>query len=116
MRTKEEQMAIASTIIEQLGGHKFIVMTGARDFIASGRDDDLPGVAFRIPGTLTKNRINRVRVLLDHTDTYIVSFWVCRRQKDVHKPSMKLISKHDMIYDDMLQPLFTRETGLTTRL
>ena len=110
-RTREEKMAIANEIIRQLGGRKFTVMTGARDYMAI---DD--GLTFRIPGTITKNHINRVRVILDPSDTYTVSFWNYRKQKNIHTPSMKKIAEHDMVYDDMLQKIFTAETGLDTHL
>ena len=37
-----------------------------------------------------------------------------RKQKDIHTPSMKKIAEHTDVYDDMLQAIFTRETGLET--
>jgi AraC-like DNA-binding protein len=110
-RTREERVEVANEIIRQLGGRKFTVMTGASDYMAI---DD--GLTFRIPGTITKNRINRVRVILDPSDTYTVSFWNYRKQKNIHTPSMKKIAEHTGIYDDMLQKIFTAETGLDTHL
>ncbi len=110
-RTREEQIEVANEIIRQLGGRKFTVMTGARDYMAI---DD--GLTFRIPGTITKNHINRVRVVLDPSDTYTVSFWVYRKQRIPGPPSMKKVSEHSMVYEDMLQRIFTAETGLDTHL
>jgi len=110
-RTREEKIEIANEIIRQLGGRKFTVMTGARDYMAI---DD--GLTFRIPGTSTKSHINRVRVILDPSDTYTVSFWNYRKQKNIHTPSMKKIAEHSMIYYDGLQQIFTAETGLDTHL
>lgn len=110
-RTREEQIEIANEIIRQLGGRKFTAMTGARDYMAIDK-----GLCFAIPGTITKNRINKVRIILDPSDTYTVSFWNYRKQKNIHTPSMKKIAEHSMIYDDMLQSIFTAETGLDTHL
>jgi len=110
-RTREEKIEVANEIIRQLGGRKFTVMTGARDYMAV---DD--GLTFRIPGTMTKNHINKVRIILDPSDTYTVSFWNYRKQKDIHTPSMKKIAEHSIVYDDMLQSIFTAETGLDTHL
>ncbi len=111
MRTREEQIAIANEIIRQLGGRKFTVMTGARDYMAIDN-----GLTFGIPGTMTKNHINKIRIILNPSDTYTVSFWNYRKQKNIHTPSMKKIAEHDMVYDDMLQSIFTAETGLYTHL
>lgn len=108
---RERNILIANEIIRQLGGRKFTVMTGAKNYMAI---DD--GLTFGIPGTITKNHINRVRIILDQSDTYTVSFWNYRKQKNVHKPSMKKIAEHSMIYHDMLPGIFTAETGLDTHL
>jgi hypothetical protein len=110
-RTREEKMAIANEIIRQLGGRKFTVMTGAKDYMAIDN-----GLTFRIPGNLTKNHINRVRVILDPSDTYTVRFWNYRKQRIPGPPSMKKIAEHSMVYDDQIQSIFAAETGLDTRL
>jgi hypothetical protein len=110
-RTREEKMAIANEIIRQLGGRKFTVMTGAKDYMAIEN-----GLTFRIPDTLAKSHINRIRVILDPSDTYTVSFWNYRKQRIPGPPSMKKIAEHSMVYHDQLQSIFTAETGLDTRL
>uniref|UniRef100_A0A6M3KDC4 Uncharacterized protein n=1 Tax=viral metagenome TaxID=1070528 RepID=A0A6M3KDC4_9ZZZZ len=110
-RTREEQIEIANEIIRQLGGRKFTVMTGAKDYMAIDK-----GLCFALPGTITKNHINRVRIILDPSDTYTVGFWNYRKQKNIHTPSMKKISEHTRIYFDMLQSVFKSETGLDTHL
>ena len=104
-RTREEQIEVANTIIAQLGGSKFIAMTGAKDIFA--HED---GVSFKVPGTMTKNHINYIRVFLDPSDTYTVEFWKYRKMRG------DKISEHSMIYDDQLPGIFTAETGLDTRL
>jgi len=104
-RTREEKITIANEIIRQLGGHKFKVMTGARDIFALDS-----GVRFKIPGTMTKNHINYIKIWLDPSDTYRMTF------AKVGKRGYKEISEHSMVYDDMLQKIFTAETGLDTHL
>lgn len=98
-------MSIAKTILEQLGGNRFVAMTGAKNFGDTGN-----GLAFQIPAKLTKNRINAVKIELDPSDTYIVKFL------RIGRSDLKVISKHDMIYCDQLEDLFERETGLYTHL
>lgn len=94
---------VATTILQQLGGNRFVAMTGAKDFV--GSDDAL---MFRIPQA---NGINKVRIILGADDLYMVEFWKiggsrAPRQIDV---------KH-RIYADQLQAVFTSVTGLDTHL
>ena len=98
---------VAHTIVEQLGGSKFIVMTGARRFVGSPT-----GITFALPGTggFTKHSINRVRIELTPADTYTVTFF------RVHGIRIVTVSQHEDVYFDMLQGLFTRETGLAVSL
>lgn len=58
---------VADTILAQLGGARFIAMTGARQFV--GYPDAL---IFGLPGSLTKGRINKCRVVLRPDDLYDV--------------------------------------------
>jgi len=96
---------IATTILDQLGGRKFIAMTGARDFVAWTN-----GLTFRVPGTMTRKRINAVRITLEPSDTYTVVFFAIRGV------TVKEVSKHEDIYADMLGELFRDVTGLETRM
>lgn len=97
-------MQIAQTILAQLGGNKFIAMTGAKDFV--GGDDTL---RFKIPKS---NDINLVRVTLDFNDTYRVTFsnWNARKLAE------RIVHTVDNVYADGLRDLFENQTGLYTRL
>ena len=96
-------MQVANTILEQLGGGRFVGMTGARDLV--GSNDTL---SFRIPGTHTRNHVNKVRVTLDASDTYTVEFFRIRGSKFTR------VATHEDVYGDMLADIFTAETGLDT--
>jgi hypothetical protein len=98
-------MNIAQTILEQLGGRRFIAMTGARDFLDCGN-----ALKFRIPGNIAQKRINLVMITLNGSDLYDVEFG--RLWKMNYKP----VEKHDDVYFDELQPLFTQVTGMYVRL
>lgn len=98
---------IARTILNQLGGHRFTVMTGAKDFLADG-----PVLIFSIPKA--KNGINKVRITLEPSDTYKLEFMRMRRQGGI--PVVDTIAKTDDIYCDVLQEVFTRYTGLEVSL
>jgi hypothetical protein len=112
-------MRTADIILEQLGGHKFIVMTGSKDFISDG--DTL-----RMTLTRNKSKANRLYITLDPDDTYTMRFfrYTSPRLKIDHKKGIcemteekvTEIKTYKMIYCDQLQELFTETTGLYTRL
>lgn len=97
-------MQIAQTILAQLGGNKFVAMTGAKSFVGIEN-----GLMFMLPRG-AKNKANKVRITLTPADLYKVEFMKIRGVE------LKTISAHEEIYCDMLQELFTKETGLETRL
>jgi len=104
---ENEKLWIASNILEQLGGRKFMIMTGAKNMMALDN-----GLSFSLPGGggFTKHGINRVRVFLTWDDLYTVMYETIRGKKRT------IISHHEGLYADQLQADFTRETGLYTHL
>lgn len=113
----KNNMAVAAIILQQLGDKKFKAMTGAKNFIAGQNS-----LTFSIPGSLAKNRINKVTVTYDEsTDTYTLEFFRIRMSKKnliLKNNGMieKLIEKRDLICSDILQESFTSITGLDTHL
>lgn len=101
----ENKNTTASIILEQLGGNRFKMMTGANNFLTNGND-----LTFSLPGGggFAKSGINRVNIELTPADLYTVKFYRLRRG------DAQLVSEHTDIYCDSLQELFTRETGLAT--
>ena len=98
-------LTVATTILQQLGGKRFIVMTGCKDFVGSENS-----LFFKLPKKL--NNITHVRITLDCDDTYQVEFtrWVAKSLEH------RIESRKTGIYCDMLQEEFTNETGLYTKL
>lgn len=100
---------IAKTILEQMGGRRFAVMTGCKDFI---------GLRNGLQMSLARNKTsaNRLKVILDEdTDTYTMYFY--RQSMTKHFDiKVKEIAKYEGVYFDMLQDIFTQVTGLYTRL
>lgn len=91
-------MQLANTILNQLGGAgKLKMFTGARNFIALEN-----GVSFRIGNRKT----NYVKIVLNSTDTYDVTFALLRGGKLVN------VREFEGIYNDGLKELFERETGM----
>jgi hypothetical protein len=100
-------LTVANTILEQLGGRRFVVMTGARDLVGDTRK-----LMFKIPRA--KDGINHITIALEPSDTYTVTFQKYTFGRAGLK--VKTISTHEDIYCDMLRDVFTRATGLYTSL
>ncbi|MFV0581410.1 MAG: hypothetical protein ACK5N4_05125 [Parabacteroides gordonii] len=101
---------VAKTILEQLGGGKFIAMTGSREFIDLGN-------GLRMNLARNKTSANRLEIILDRaTDTYTMKFFRQTFSKKTFEVSKKDIALHEGIYSDMLEEMFTSVTGLYTRL
>jgi hypothetical protein len=98
-------MTIATEILNQLGGNKFVAMTGAKNLMA-----DNNSLQFKLPTKFAKNNINFVRVTLDPSDTYTVQFFNYRGL------NLKKIEEASSVYCDQLQDIFTSVTGLDCTL
>lgn len=90
-------------LIKQLGGGRFIAMTGAKDFFIGPK-----GVVFKI-GRNSKG-VNYVRINLNSMDTYDIEFLQVRKFKE------KVKSQAKGVYADTLRGAFEQHTGLRTSL
>lgn len=94
---------IAQNILAQLGGNRFIAMTGAKQLVA------LPtGLQFAF-GRGAKNKATKVSIRLDG-DLYTVDFFSSRGVSVTSRGTF------EMIYGDRLAALFTEQTGFDTHL
>lgn len=100
-------MAVANTILEQLGGNRFRVMTGAKNFMG-----DASSLTFRLPSTphFVKQGINCVKVTLTPADTYTVEFMKIRGMK------LAQVAEHSDVYAEDLRNLISETTGLALSL
>ena len=92
----------AGELIKQLGGGRFIAMTGAKDFVVGPK-----GATFKI-GRNAKS-ISHVRIDLEN-DLYNVEFLLVRGT------NIRVKSYFKHVYFDQLRDLFEKETGLRTSL
>jgi len=97
-------MTIARTILDQLGGHKFRVMTGAKNFLDHGN-----ALSMRI-GRNSSNS-NYLKVSLNSMDLYDVHF-----SKLTRKFEEKSVKEYNNVYADSLVELFESHTGMYTKL
>lgn len=98
-------MSVSREILAQLGGNRFVAMTGAKQFV--GGDTTL---AFRLPSGMTKGRASGMRITLAGDDTYTLeTFRVVRFE-------LRILETCRGIYVDALRRTFTQMTGLDTSL
>ena len=108
---------IATTILQQLGGNRFIAFTGAKEFLAIDN-----GLQFKIGRNASK--ANRIKITLNGSDLYDMEFIQYRPfsiKVDHKRGEVKTIEEksetvrtYNDIYFDQLQDLFTETTGLYT--
>lgn len=100
----------AGETLKQLGGNRFIMMTGAKNFGVGPK-----GMGFKI-GRNSK-KINYIRIDLDRgKDLYNMEFIRMARKKGELSPTLKVVKKIKGVYADQLQKLFTKYTGMYTSL
>lgn len=109
-------MSVAETILQQLGGHRFTVMTGSKNYLADGNS---------LRMTLAKNhsKANRLTITLDEvTDAYRMRFYRYtpgRLNKNTFEwvpDKVVEVAEFENVYCDMLQELFTQVTWMHTSL
>ncbi len=108
-------MTIAQTILQQLGGNRFIAMTGAKNFVDDG---------YTLRMTLPRNasKANRLYITLDFDDTYTMRFFrytaprLNTKKFTFSKEKVTEVKTIKGVYCDMLQERFTEVTKMYTRL
>lgn len=102
---------IARTILEQLGGNRFIAMTGSKDFISDGNT---------LRMTLRKNKspANRLYITLTWDDLYEMRFFhytpggLNIKTLEWKEEKIVEVKTYTDVFFDMLQELFTEVTGM----
>lgn len=108
-------MRVADIILEQLGGYRFAVMTGSKNFIADGN-------TLRMSLVRNSSKANRLWITLDGDDTYTMRFFKYTAPRfntktcTFTKEKVTEIKKISGVYCDQLQDIFTEVTGLYTRI
>ena len=97
--------AIAQTILEQLGGRRFTVMTGARSLCSDAR-----ALSFRLSAAMTRHRATGMRIELNERDLYDISLF------KVVKFEVETVDRRNDVHAEDLRSVFTDMTGLDTSL
>lgn len=111
------QNSVPEIILDQLGGNRFLVMTGCHHLLG-----DTDSLSMKIPRNAS--RANHLKITLKPDDTYRMEF---RRYRDgcfsvrngkcyQTKAINETVQTFDGVYFDQLQSLFTSVTGMYTSL
>lgn len=119
MSAQVKNPQIAQDILTQLGGNKFLVMTGCKTLVDMGN-----GIRMTLSG-IANTKAKWLYITLNSMDTYDMKFVGEKKKlnKEMSVGTFKCydseiytVSEHKGIYNDMLRELFTKETGLYTSL
>jgi len=121
-------MSVADTILEQLGGNKFVAMTGSKNFVSGGSS-----LSMKLAGN--KSRANRLKITLTALDDYTMEFIrITKPRVEIDESKIKSLQEIGEgavtfvpgklekietvsgVFCDQLQEVFTRVTGLDTSL
>lgn len=94
----------AATILHQLGGNRFIAMTGSKNFISKDN-------ALIMTLTSNKSGAKYLKVKLTPLDAYDMKFYTVDKNFD-----QVIKVEYKNVYFDQLEELFTEATGLYTSL
>ena len=96
---------VATEILRQLGGHRFLAMTGAKimSFYVLDEKRKWPGLLIHFP----IGKIKRIKIALAPCDTYTLQFMNAKGT---------LLNELDDVYADVLQRVISDHTGLALHL
>jgi hypothetical protein len=98
MNNTINDVEVAKEILRQLGGSKFMAMTGAHGLVSMPN-----ALGLRLP---RRNNINYIRISLNELDTYNVQFM------NISKYKHRTLWDIKGVYVDMLKSVIEDKTGL----
>jgi len=124
-QTAQDKIKIGDyrAIVEQIGGNKFLVMTGSK-FQYYGYDD-LGYVYLMIKLTKNQSKAQYLKIQLNGLDLYDLTFSRIKRTLTplakelgvkIYDEEVITVKEYTDVCADMLQDIFTSVTGMYTRL
>lgn len=119
---------IAHTILSQLGGNKFLVMTGSKNLSYGEDEHNRCFLSMKLSGLVNKRKYSHLKIVYNFDDTYTMVFQKVKQRTE--KQLMKALALgnelpdaisitetiFEEVYCDQLAEIFERETGLYTHL
>lgn len=107
---------VHTEILNQLGGNNFLAMTGSKNLVYSQKENNFLSMQ------LKKNKIGAMylKIVLEANDTYTMIFSTSKKVMNsslgIKVDTHVILKTIEGVYCDMLQSLFTENTGLDTSL
>ena len=101
-------ISVHQTILEQLGGRRFIAMTGSKNFTYSAKEPNY--LQMRL--IRNKSKAQFLKITLNVFDTYTMTF--SKVVGDKFSERLVTVKEIENVYCDQLQEVFTSVTGLYT--
>jgi hypothetical protein len=99
----------AKEILSQLGGRRFLAMTGSKNVFSTNN-----GMTLSMHLAKNDSKSKYLQITLNDNDTYTMVFTKTVGKK--YEEELVEVSKIENVYADMLQDIFTNVTGLITKL
>ena len=109
-KASEQAKQVAADILRQLGGNKFVVMTGVTNLVYGEK----PAIGAYLQMKLRRNKKGYTHLVVQYhysMDVYSMEF--LKVDKYGERKVVELISN---VYDDDLAPTFEEQTGYYTHL
>ncbi len=105
---RQRNIEIGTNIRNQIGNQS-LSMLGAKDVYAIEN-----GLSFKVRGS---KKINYIKITLNSMDTYDMEFGLIRNSEKAEAGfTYKIVNTENGIYDDMLNQIIEKNTGLYTKL
>lgn len=104
---------VAETIIEQLGGAQFAIMTGVKAYSYGTTPEGLPALFVKFRSRM-QGGINHLTVALNGLDLYDLTYQRVLGPRQAFAASV--VATQENVYADKLRAMFTAATGYETSL
>ncbi|MDD5151881.1 MAG: hypothetical protein PHC28_15615 [Flavobacterium sp.] len=102
--------------MNQLGGRRFVLMTGSKNFLTADKTDTNEFPWLRMDLTRNISGSNKLKVSLLSDDTYRMEFYNQKIDKKTFNTIITKKQTFDGVYCDQLKEIFETVTGLYTTL
>ena len=109
MEATKSNLHIAKEILSQLGGHKFTVITGSKQYVAGEN-------YLRMNLARNQSGANRLKIELNWMDTYDMTFYRQTMNRKTFEVKITEKAQFSGVYFDHLCGIFEDTTGLYTSL
>lgn len=99
-------LTTANTILEQLGGRRFIMFTGSTNFVG-----DENSLTMRLKANKVKAKW--LKITLTPMDVYLMEFIKEKKTNGIHE-GIEIVATRENVYCDQLEEVFEDVTGVYT--